>query len=453
MSDAGETGVPETGVGGTGVSERAAAPPAIDAATLHAALDDPVLGSLGFLNEVMGRYPEAISFAPGAPHLLHLDALELGRYVERYVEHLCRARGIDARRARRLLYEYGPSRGLINDLVADALHRDHAIAVPPEAVVVTVGAQEALLVALRALCRTGSDLLAVADPCYVGVVGAARLLDIGVVAVADTGHGPDIDALHAACGAARAAGRRVRALYVAPDFANPGGGVVDLPTRRRLLAAAECEDLYLIEDSAYGFTAASGAPPPLKALDDDARVLYVGTFAKVCLPGARVGFVVADQRVAGRPAALGRRLLADELAAVKSMVTVNTSPICQAVIGGMLLAHGGSLAALGRRRAPLYRRNLRLLLQALDRHAPPSVTWNRPSGGFFVRVRLPVPADIALLERSAAEYGVVWTPMAPFHVGDGGANELRLSCSYLDPNQIEDGAVRLARLFRGLAPR
>lgn len=65
---------------------------------------------------------------------------------------------------------------------------------------------------------------------------------------------------------------------------------------------------------------------------------------------------------------------------------------------------------------------------------------------------LPVPVDAALLETSASRYGVLWTPMAQFHVGGGGTHQLRLSCSYLDSERIERGAARLAAFLRDLAP-
>ncbi|MFJ4091015.1 PLP-dependent aminotransferase family protein [Kitasatospora sp. NPDC089913] len=426
-------------------------PVRLDATSLHASLAEPVLGSIGFLNEIMARYPDAVSFAPGAPHPDLLPDLEPGRYLDRFLDHLVRDRGHTPDRARRLLLEYGPSRGLIGDLVAGALRRDHAVDVPEAAVVVTVGAQEAMFLTLRTLFGSRGDVLAVADPCFVGIRGAARLLDIDLVGVEETPLGLDLDALAARCRTARGTGRRVRACYVAPDFANPGGGRMPLEVRHRLLELAELEDFLVLEDNAYGFTAAPGAELPLlKALDRNRRVVHLGTFAKVCFPGARVGYVVADQEVVrpGGPATL----LADELAAAKSMVTVNTSPVCQAVIGGMLLEHGGSLMALSRRKSELYRRNLGHLAEELDRHAadglPDGISWNRPEGGFFVRMTLPVPADTALLERSAAEYGVLWTPMAPFHLGSGGDHRLRLSCSYLDPGQIETGVARLAGFLR-----
>ncbi|MDT0345442.1 aminotransferase-like domain-containing protein [Streptomyces litchfieldiae] len=420
---------------------------------LHPALSDPVLDAMSFLNEIMARHPDAVSFAPGAPHLSHFDDLDPDRYVRRYVAHVAARRGVSERRARQVLFEYGPSRGLIGDLVARALHADYGCAVPERSVVITVGAQEAMFLALRVLGRTPDDVLAVVNPSYVGIIGAARLLGMPVVAVNDTDDGPDLAQLAAECRRLRAEGRRVRALYVAPDFANPSGTYLPAGARRRLLELAEREDFLILEDTAYGFTGpAARRAPTLKALDPGARVVLLGTFAKICLPGARVGFAVADQPVA---AARGERLLADDLAAAKSMVTVNTSPLAQAVIGGMLLEHGGSLAALGRARAELYNANLAHLLDALERHATGPdlhgrVTWHRPRGGFFVRMRLPVPADAALLERCAAVHKVLWTPMSPFYLDGSGTHEIRLSCSYLDPGEIDDGVARLAGFLRSL---
>ncbi|MEU2690007.1 PLP-dependent aminotransferase family protein [Streptomyces hygroscopicus] len=419
---------------------------------LHGSLQDPVLGSIGFLNEVMGRYPDAISFAPGAPHPEFVRDLDTRVLADRFVAHLVADRGLDPARAERVLYEYGPAQGLINGLVAQALSGDQGIHADPREIIITVGAQEALLLTLRALFRHpgGGDVLAVVDPCYVGITGAARLLDIPVVPIREGAAGLDVDGLAARCGEARREGRRVRACYVAPDFSNPSGARMPLGPRHRLLDLAAREDLLLIEDNAYGFTAPEDDTlPGLKALDTRRRVIHVGTFAKVGFPGARVGYAVADQRV-GHPD--GERSLAEELADLKTMVTVNTAPLAQAVVGGLLLDHGRSLTALARRKAERYRRNLDCLLGALDRHfadgLPPGIAWHRPAGGFFVRVDLPVPADISLLEVSAAEYGVLWTPMSQFSLTGRGDRQLRLSCSYLDPDRIETGVRRLAAFLR-----
>lgn len=428
----------------------------LTASELHASLEDPVLDSINFLNEIIDRFPNAISFAPGAPNSAHLRHIDMTRYLDRYVEHLCRDRGLTLDQARHTLYQYGPARGLINDLVATSLQQDQGFDVSPETIVITVGAQEAMLIVLRVLFRSSRDRLAVVNPCFVGILGAARLLDIDVVGIDETDQGINLDELSEACSAARQGDPRIRALYVAPDYSNPAGTLLSLEGRRRLLKLAERHNLLLLEDNTYGFTAPPGEEiPTLKALDETGRVIFLGTFAKVCLPGTRVGYVIADQFIRGADGASHR--LADDIATVKSMITLNTSPICQAIIGGMLLERGGSLAALGVERSVLYRRNLALLLDALQRQLPVAkglpmgISWNRPAGGFFVRMRLPVPADRALLECSASKYGVLWTPMSLFYLNGGGNNALRLSCSILTPEQIEEGVARLAAFLHSIA--
>jgi (S)-3,5-dihydroxyphenylglycine transaminase len=234
-----------------------------------------------------------------------------------------------------------------------------------------------------------------------------------------------------------------------PDFANPSGRSLDVPARRALLALAEAEDLLLLEDNPYGlFTGGDGArPPTLKALDGGRRVVYLGTFAKTALPGARVGYVVADQRVAGPGGETAP--LADHLAKIKSMVTVNTSPIAQAVVGGRLLEHGCSLARANEREIAAYRRNLRLAVDGLAARFPGGsrVSWAVPAGGFFVVVTLPVPVDDAMLERSARRHGVLWTPMRHFYVGPAPVRALRLSVSAVTPAELAEGLDRLAALL------
>jgi (S)-3,5-dihydroxyphenylglycine transaminase len=134
------------------------------------------------------------------------------------------------------------------------------------------------------------------------------------------------------------------------------------------------------------------------------------------------------------------------LAKIKSMVTVNTSPICQAVIGGALLAADRSLVTANAPLARLYRDNLRHTLDGLAARFPRGggVRWNAPTGGFFVVLTVRFGVDDRRLEYSAREHGVIWTPMHHFYSGDGGGRQLRLSISALTPDQIDLGLDRLA---------
>src|SRR5437762_406554 len=393
---------------------------------------------MNFLNEVANRFPDAVSLAAGRPYEGFYAVEDIARYLAVYADHLA-AQGLSPVQVRRVLMQYGRTNGHIHELVARLLATDENIRVPAAAVAVTAGAQEAMVIALRGLCAEPGDVLLAADPCYVGIMGAAGLLDVPVVPVPETGAGIAPASVARVAAEVRAQGRRPRALYLVPNFANPSGVSLTTAARRELLAVTAEQDLLILEDDPYGlFPLAAEGRPSLKALDTTQQVVYIGSFAKSVFPGARVGFLVADQTVVD---ADGRRtLLAEELSTVKSMLTVNTSPIAQAVIGGFLVSCGCSLRAANQEKIGFYRRNLRVLLSSLDREfgGIPEVTWNTPDGGFFAVLDTPVVADAALLETSARDYGVLWTPMSMFYLGTGGERQIRLSASYLQPDEIEE---------------
>ncbi|QNE79700.1 aminotransferase class I/II-fold pyridoxal phosphate-dependent enzyme (plasmid) [Streptomyces finlayi] len=403
---------------------------------------------MNFLNEVAGRFPDAISLAAGRPWDGFHDPADLPRYLSIFQDHLT-ASGMPPNQVRTLLMQYGRTNGVLGELIARLLANDEGILVPQDAIAVTSGCQEAMVIALRGLCARPSDVVLAAEPCYVGLTGAARLLGIDVVPVPEGPGGLDPETVAATARAVRAEGRNPKALYVVPNFSNPSGVSLPVAARRALLDVAETEDLIVLEDDPYGLFGLDDRPRvSLKALDRRARVIYLGSFAKSCFPGARVGFLVADQPVVDHD---GRRtLLAGELSAVKSMLTVNTSPVGQAVIGGLLVESGCSLRAANREKTAFYRRNLRTLLAALDTcfraGRGQGIRWSVPSGGFFVVLEVPVQADEKLLELSAEQYGVLWTPMRFFYA-DGGTHAMRLSCSAIEPGRIDEGVGRIARLL------
>jgi (S)-3,5-dihydroxyphenylglycine transaminase len=419
---------------------------------LHSSLSDPLLDAMNFLNEITSRFPEAISFAPGRPYEGLFEPDRIHDYLTAYTDYLLRDKGFPPDQVRMALFQYGRTNGQIHDLIARTLVNDENMHVSPESVVVTVGAQEGMLLVLRALFARSTDVLLVSSPCYVGITGAARLLDIDIVPVPEGDDGLDPETVARVAASVRAGGRRPRALYVVPDFANPSGASMAVLNRRRLLDVAAEQDLLVIEDNPYGFfTRDDVLRPTLKSLDTERTVVYLGSFAKTCFPGARLGYVLADQEVTGPTDEA--TLLADQLAKIKSMTTVNTPSLSQAVIGGMMVVNDCRLREANRDTIGFYRANMDRMLAELDRHFPvgSGVRWNSPGGGFFVVVTVPFVADEAALDRSAREYGVLWTPMAPFYPDGGGQHQLRLSCSYVTPAALVDGMARLAAFINDQA--
>jgi len=420
------------------------------ASTLHGSLVDPALESMNFLNEVASRYPSAVSFASGRPCEEFFDVSLIHQYIDTYCRYLTDELGYSEAQLNRALFQYGRTKGIVHELIARHLRMDEGISADPESIVVTVGFQEAMFAVVRALRADERDVLLAVSPAYVGMTGAARLADLPVCPVRSGEAGVDLDDLAAQVRRAREAGLRVRACYLMPDFANPSGISLTVDLRHRLLELAARERILLLEDNPYGLFHAGPHRPTLKALDTTRQVIYLGSFAKTGFPGARVGYAVADQRVAAADGSVSLR--ADYLSRIKSMLTVNTSAIAQAVVGGKLLTYGCSMIRANERETATYLSNLRQLLDGLARRfAAPAgsraqVSWNAPNGGFFVVVTLPFPVDDELMEYSARRHGVLWTPMSHFYNGAGGLHQARLACSQLTGEQIETGLDRFAAL-------
>lgn len=408
---------------------------------LHWALQDPALASMDFLNEVAERHPHAIPLAAGRPYDGFLSPEVVRRHLDTYHRYLRTELGQGEERATRTMLQYGPAQGVINEVVTRHLAVDEGIRTGPESIVITVGCQEAMFLVLKALRGNDRDCVLAVSPTYVGLNGAAKLADMTVLPVPTDDTGVCLSELVATIHRARSQGRSPRALYVMPDFANPSAVSMDLTARRALLRLAEEEDILLIEDNPYGlFHGGERRVPTLKALDGGRRVVYLGSFAKTVVPGARVGYAVSDQGVTDRD---GRSTtLAHHLARLKSMLTVNTSPIAQAVVAGRLLENGYSLARANQRERRFYQHNLQHLLRGLESRfsaVSDQVTWNAPLGGFFVVVTLPFRVGDEELRQCADEHGVLWTPMSHFYGAEGGENQLRLSCSAVSTEAIDTG--------------
>jgi len=410
---------------------------------LKSCFEEPILNVMNFLNEVVLDYPEAVSFAPGRPAEGCFQVAETVAEMDRFVAHR-EVGGGNSMGSLEALGQYNRTNGIIQELLARHLEVDEGIRVPAAAIQVTVGCQEAMAVLLMSLFEPGDVLLA-SDPTYIGITGLARILNVAVEPVPAGPEGITAEGFQAALERVRQRGQRPRALYDVPDFNNPLGTTLPVPVRRALLEIAAREGVLIFEDNPYGMFAFDGPPAPtLKSMDEAGVVIYLGTVSKTLFPALRLGYLVADQRV-------GEELLAVELSKVKSLTTVTTSPLIQAMVGGTLLRTGGSLRPLVEPKVALYRRNRDAMVAALERELGdlPGVSWNRPAGGFFLTVNLPFAFDDDCLRHCAAA-GVVVCPMTFFALDPRGRErQIRLAFSYVTPEQIDVGIVRLAGFLRG----
>ncbi|PTT32745.1 PLP-dependent aminotransferase family protein [Pseudomonas sp. HMWF021] len=225
----------------------------------------------------------------------------------------------------------------LRGLIAAYLRSSRGMQCSAEQIVITSGAQQGISLCAQLLVEPG-DAVGIENPGYRAAghafaVAGARL------------HGVPVDAEGIDCAALAQVGD-CRVAYVTPSHQYPTGVVMSLARRLELLAWAERNQGWIIEDDYDGEYRYSGAPlAPLAALDRQGRVLYVGTFGKVAFPALRLGYLVLP---AGLVEAFARRRAVD----------VRHSEVSTQAVMAEFMATGHFQRHIRRmRRAALSRRN------------------------------------------------------------------------------------------------
>ena len=178
---------------------------------------------------------------------------------------------------------YGPLRRA----VADYVRVFRSVQLDPDQVIITSGTQQSLELCAQLLANHG-DTVWIEDPAYWGAVKAfmATGLAMHPVAVDSEGIAPRPDDHR----------HPPRLVYVTPSHQYPSGAVMSLARRHQLLAAARTHNAWVLEDDYDSEFRFSGPPvSSLQGLDDDGRVLYMGTFSKVLYPGLKLGYLVVPK--------------------------------------------------------------------------------------------------------------------------------------------------------------
>ncbi|WP_055138441.1 PLP-dependent aminotransferase family protein [Burkholderia plantarii] len=404
------------------------------------------LSVMNFLNEAANDYPRAISFASGRPAEQFFSLEGWLAAVPDYQAHAARAAGQSVTQAGRLLAQYGRTAGIINALMAEQLGRDEGVACEAAQVVVTAGCQEALALLVPALCRAPGDVMLARNPTYIGITGVADFAGIEILPIECEDGESWEQALARVAAGLRREGKTARGFYLTPEFDNPTGTVLDEAERRSIIAGCLEHRIVALEDNPYGMFRYDGTPTaPMFSLDPAGCVIYLATYSKTLCPAVRVGAAVLPRRLFGSEAAAGR--LRAELSERKSFVTVNTSQVTQALVGGVLLREAGSLARLVEAPRAFYRGNRDTLVGALERAfdgGRGAVRWNRPDGGFFLGVTLPFEFGQRETVECARDHGVIVMPMTFFSLDGTRRDEVRLAFSNAGPEAIEDGVRRFA---------
>jgi GntR family transcriptional regulator / MocR family aminotransferase len=302
----------------------------------------------------------------------------------------------------------------------------------PDNILITSGSQQALALVCQVLLKRG-DVVLVESPTYNLALELFRALDLQIVGVPIDEQGMCVERLEPLLQQ-----HHPRLIYTIPNFQNPTGSCLSGGRRRQLVALADRYNIPLLEDDFVGDLRYEGrVQPALKTLDPGGRVVYMGTFSKMLMPGLRVGFLVAEGPVLRR------------LVDMKRVSDLTTPTLMQRALEAYV--NVGRYQAHVRRSGRLYRQRRDAMLAAIKRHLPAEVQVNPPHGGLFLWLRLPEELSCLDLLPLAVEAGVEYAPGTRFFPNPAdGESYLRLNFATQASAEIEEGIQRLARALRRL---
>ncbi len=312
----------------------------------------------------------------------------------------------------------------------DLIHEIHHKLLPrrgvwadPDQILVTVGAQQGLFLTAQLLLNPDRRM-GFESPGYLDAENTFRLFTPNLCPLPVDSQGLIPDHQFAACDL----------VYTTPSHQYPTTVTMPHHRRRELLAVAQNHDVLILEDDYESEFNYVGEPTPaLKSMDEDGRVIYLGSLSKTLAPGIRMGFLV------------GSRELIDQARALRRLMLRHPPSNNQFVVAEFLKR--GYHDALVNRLSQTLHRRWRLMGDLLEQHLPGAS--HRPTFGgssIWVEGERSLDAD-GLLRRALAE-GILFEPGKVFFHGTHRPSRFfRLGFSSIATDHIEPGLEKLFSLM------
>ncbi len=254
-------------------------------------------------------------------------------------------------------------------------------------IVLTSGAQHALLAAIGSVIRPG-DTIAADRLTYYGLRALAQMFQFNIVGIGSDPEGLAADELDDLCRR-----QRIKAVFVIPSLHNPCVVTMSEARRHALVKIAEQHDVTIIEDDVYG-PMLKVRPPALITLAPE-RTYHISALSKALAPGLRIGYLLCPN---------GRAVLAAD--AVRTTAWMS-NPL-SALVASRWLNDGTAQAILNAQLTELRARNLiaTAILAGADFNFDPRC--------MFIWLKLPAPWRSDEFAANAKAKGVAVMPATAF---------------------------------------
>ena len=326
-------------------------------------------------------------------------------------------------------FQYGATQGVPE--LREAVAKRYGVTV--ERVQITSSSQQGIDVCTRVLVNPG-DVILTSNPSYLGAIQSFCSYRADIRGIA---HDDDLDAFRQTYESeiekVRSEGKKVKFLYMIPDFQNPSGESLTLQEREMLVSLAQKHDFLIVEDSPYRELRYEGEHiPTMYSLAPD-HVIHLGSFSKIFAPGFRLGWAIANPEIL------------DKIYVCKQSLDL-CPPIFDQYVAAEFLS-SGRLDANLQKSIDLYKGKRDLLLSLLEKHMPEGVRWTHPEGGLFIFLTMPEGFEAVKFYDKALGSGVAYVAGEFFHPDRSGKNTMRLNFSFMSPDRIAEGIKLLADLL------
>lgn len=361
--------------------------------------------------------PEIISFGGGFPNTLSFPVEEIKKITNDLLTE----------QPEKVL-QYGSTEGSVSLRTELARrYQEEGLDVTIKNILITTASQQALDLLSRIFINPGDTVLC-GLPSYLGALQAFYSYQGNPVGIQRD------EEAEAVVKALTAAGKKPKFIYAIPDFQNPTGVTMNLEKRKEIIEVARKYDLLIIEDSPYKDIRFEGESYPTLYSMDPERVILLGTFSKIFVPGFRLGWILASEQV------IEKTIVAKQSADL-------CTPILNQEIAARYLASGKFEANLDNI-ISMYRGKRDLMIKCLKKYMPEGVTWTHPEGGLFIFISLPEGMDSKELFKIAIKENVAFVIGEVFFCDGAGQNTMRLNFSYVTDPQMEEGVKRLATAIK-----
>lgn len=328
------------------------------------------------------------------------------------------------------LFLYGDAAGYwaLREAIATYLKAARAVNCEAEQVIICAGSQQALDLAARVLLDAG-DTVWIEDPGYRGAQAAFGGADADMVPVRVDEEGLDVEA-------GIETGTVARLIYVTPSHQFPLGVTMSLTRRLALLQWAAKHHAWVIEDDYDSEYRYAGRPiAALQGLDNDGRVIYLGTFSKVLFPALRIGYLIVPPD------------LVKAFTTAQSVFNRGISTVSQAVLAAFI--EEGHLARHIRRMRVLYEERRAVFMEAAERFLRDYLRFGPIDTGMHTVGWLPEGVNDEVAFRKAARTGIETLPLSSYAQQPLEHGGLVLGYAAAEVNDIVVGMKQLAKVLLG----